>query len=211
MSESLLYAANTIKWTNPPPVWILSLTVDSFLLWFYAPCGQTKTKYAGHLSSSSCFLPLFQLWAPNWWPTCWYAIRWGRSKTPCCWTSRTWPKTGTTALRRLSNSSSLELCWTARQLQLSRQVFSWPTHTCVVFKVADGTLSGFLDSWDETFQEPERKFHNVKLSLQFCLGPFAMKGEEFVTYTTVSQQGLSGHFSCVSVCPCFWRIFVRSY
>lgn len=148
MSESVLYTANTVKWTNPQSE--LSLTLDSFLFWFHAPCGQTRPKYAGYLSSSRCFWPLFQLWALNWWPTCWYVIRWGQSKMPCCWTSRTWPKIRTTALRRLG--SNFELCWTARrQLQLrGPKVLSQTAHTCVLFKAPDWTLSHFRVSWDES-------------------------------------------------------------
>lgn len=43
----------------------------------------------------SCLLFVLQLWAPNWWLTCWYETSWGRSRTPCCWMFRTWPNTRT--------------------------------------------------------------------------------------------------------------------
>lgn len=42
----------------------------------------------------------------------------------------------------------------------------------------------------------------IESVLRACIGPFTMKGEEFVTYTTVSHQGAIRTYFCVSVCEC---------
>lgn len=164
------------------------------------------------LSSSRCFVPLFQLWALNWWPTCWYVIKWGQSKTLCCWTSRTWPEFGITALWRLSILCNLQLCRTApRQLQLRWQVVSQPAHTCVMFK-ASGTSyiirhRSFLDSWHQTLGA-KREFPNVKLSLSFGLSCTFYNVVGGVCYLYHSRpQGGTRHFvCCVQVCTFFLEI-----
>lgn len=102
--------------------------------WLLVICDQCREPQWQHIVSSLIpSLFFLQLWAPSWWPTCWYETSWGRSRMPCCLMSRTWPNTRTADWdgphKRDELLSTLGPVWAARpcrpRTHLLQQNISW--------------------------------------------------------------------------------------